>query len=227
MAGLYGRLLAICCCLLIALQVGAQEPRPSKIDAPTLKVGDSWTYDRTDGWKNLKEYTTVVVVTEVSDTESRSEGKRSDNGQVATVFRNKDLNRVRTEVGDRRFLAEPYYPLYSFPLETGKSWEKEVTFTRSYDDWKVVSKMKGQVLGWEKVSVPAGTFEALKIVLSGSYNGSGGPNTGGAGRWTGQQSETIWYAPEVRNAVKSVYEDGGARSITKTILELVEYKVGQ
>src|SRR5207249_2634002 len=63
-------------CLLLVSQALAQNPPSTKVEAPSLKVGDSWTYDRTDGWKNLKEYTSVVVVTTVTEGEVRTEAKR-------------------------------------------------------------------------------------------------------------------------------------------------------
>jgi hypothetical protein len=165
-------------------------------------------------------------VTAVTEGEIRTEAKRTDNGQITTIISNKDLNRRRTETADRKFNSDPYYPTYSFPLEIGKTWEKEVTFTRNFDDRKVVSQLRGEVIGREKVSVPAGTFDALKIVVKGSYNGWMG--SAGGGRWSGQQSEIRWYAPEVKNFVKSTYEDADTfMARTKVILELVEYKVAQ
>lgn len=215
-------------CLLALSPALAQNASSTKVEAPSLKIGDSWTYDRTDGWKNLKEYTSVVVVTAVNEGEIRTEAKRTDNGEITTIIRNKDLNRRAIQVANRKFDSDPYYPTYAFPLEIGKSWEKEVTFTRNFDDRKVVTQLKGEVIGREKVTVPAGTFDALKIVVKGSYNGWSGSAPQGSNRWSGQQSETIWYAPEVKNAVKSIYEDSNTfRSVTKTILELVEYKLAQ
>ncbi len=225
---LRGHSLLVCAawCLFLVLPALAQNPSSTKVETPSIKVGDTWTYNRIDGWQKTKDFTTVLVVTVVTDGEIRTESMRTDNGEMTIGTRNKELNRRRTETGDRKFEWDPYYPSYVFPLEIGKSWEKEVTFTRNFDDRKVVAQLRGEVIGREKVSVPAGSFDALKIVVKGSYNGSMGSVWGG--RWSGQQSETTWYAPEVKNFVKSIYEDADTfMSRTKVIWELVEYKVTQ
>ena len=216
------------CCLLVSGLVLSQSAPQSKIEAPSNKVGDSWTFDRTDGLKNVKEYSSAVVVTAVSDSEIRTSATRSDNGNVATTIRNKELNRLSTETAIGKNVADPYYPSFAFPLEIGKTWEKEVTSTRSNEpDWKVVTSLKGRVVGWEKVTVPAGSFNALKIEVLGSYNGWKGSDSR-AGKWSGQSIDTAWYVPEVKNIVKSVYEESGLYMYaSKVILELVEYKLIQ
>jgi len=206
--------------------VFAEDAQPSKVELPAVKIGDSWTYDNVDAWKNVKEFTSVTVVTALTDADIRTEAKRTDNGEITTTVLGRDFNRLSRETGGRKGIWDPYYPIYSFPLEVGKSWEKEVTYTRNYDSFKVVMKAKGQVVGWEKVSVPAGTFNALKIEVSGPFNGFN-PAPGG-GRWSGQQFLTVWYVPEVRNSVKAIYEDRNEyRSVTKVSVELVEYKLAQ
>ena len=222
------KLVIATCCVLASGLVLAQSAPTSKVEVPTIKVGDAWTFDRTDGLKNVKEYTSLVTVTAVTDTEMRSTATRSDNGQIATIIRNKELNRLATETTIGKSVADPYYPSYSFPLEIGKTWDKEVTFTRSNEpDWKVVTSLKGRVVGWEKVTVPAGSFNALRIEVLGFYHGWKG-SASGAGRWSGRSIDTAWYAPEVKNIVKSIYEEsGGAMYSSKVIFELVEYKLVQ
>jgi len=219
---------AVGCLLLISLSCGASADNlPSKIEAPTIKKGDSWTYNKIDGWKNQKEFTSVMVVTDVTDAGFTEEAKRTDNGVVTIFHRDKNLNLLETEVGDRKFITTPFEPHLSFPLEVGKTWEQEVTYTRNFDDRKVVASLKAKVVGWEKVSVPAGTFDALKIMIDGPYNGSSSSPSGG--RWSGQRSETLWYSPEAKTTVKLIYEDPDTyrSGLTKAIYEVVEYKLVQ
>jgi hypothetical protein len=87
-----------------------------------------------------------------------------------------------------------------FPLEVGKTW-------RYASDW--VFKPKGSrgtlltdvaVLAHEKVSVPAGTFEAFRLVAKGSLGG----NSPGGSFYAGDIVTTYWYAPAARAIVKSV-----------------------
>lgn len=36
-------------------------------------------------------------------------------------------------------------------------------------DGEIRQRIKGTVVGWENIKVPAGTFNSIKIVLNGSY----------------------------------------------------------
>ena len=88
----------------------------------------------------------------------------------------------------------------SFPLEVGKHW-------RYASNW--VFKAKGSngstivdvtVIGYEKVTVPAGEFEAFKLASKGSLHGTSPINS----QYSGETTETYWYAPTARAIVKSV-----------------------
>jgi len=187
-----------------------------------MKVGDAWTYDRIDGKTKSKEFTTVISVTSADDKEIRTESKRTDNGTTLTTVRNKDLNRLVTDTPPGKTLSDPYHPEYAFPLTVGKTWEQKVVTTRSNQpDWKTVATLKGKVLGWEQVKVPAGTFNAIKIEIGGIYNGSD-PR----GQWNGLITETIWYVPELKNAARWTYQDNirGRGDFNNDVWELVKYE---
>src|SRR6185437_17176817 len=70
------------------------------------------------------------------------------------------------------------------PWIVGKEWSCDYNST-GYQGRRYQYHISGKLDGIEKVTVPAGTFEALKITL----------NFGS--KWT------YWYAPAVRNYVKS------------------------
>jgi len=150
----------------------AQSAPPASVEAPSIKVGDMWTFDKTDGLKNVKDSTFVAVVTAVTDSEIRTDRTRTDNGAVTKVTRNKNFNLMVMETANGKAIEDPFYPSFAFPLEIGKTWSGEVTRTRTYEsDRKVVAKLTGKVLAWEKITVPAGTFDAMKIEVKGFYNG--------------------------------------------------------
>jgi hypothetical protein len=201
----------------------AQSAAPATTDAPAIKVGDSWTFDRTDPSKSAKLYTSAMTATAVGDGGIRIESKRTDNGQTSTLTHTKELNLVSTEISGGKAAYDPYYASFAFPLEVGKTWERENTYTRTYEsDRKVVAKLSGKVIGWEKVTVPAGTFDALRIEVKSKYNGQNM-----RGRWFGQSTDTIWYAPSARLYVKWLFEDGGGDGTHKNawLDELVAYKL--
>jgi hypothetical protein len=215
------------CCLAAAgcfqTTALAQSAPAGSVEAPAIKVGDTWTFDKIDGLKNVKDSTSVTVVTAVTDSEIRADQTRSDTGAVTKVTRNKSLNLMVVEMATGKALEDPFYPSFAFPLQAGKTWESEVTRTRTYEsDRKVVAKLTGKVVGWEKVTVPAGTFDAMKIEVKGFTNGQ---NL--RGRWSTQTTDTIWYAPAVKSHVKWLFEDVNSTSTYKNteLYELVSYKL--
>ncbi len=95
--------------------------------------------------------------------------------------------------GRPKSILTPHHGKYNWPLFVGKSW----TAAYAYDDiagsnrWdRIAPSMR--VAAQETITVPAGTFETLRIE-SGPGDGVG-------------YEETRWYAPEVGVAVKVIYQ---------------------
>jgi hypothetical protein len=91
--------------------------------------------------------------------------------------------------------AQPY-PAYDFPLDSGKSWSKRVQATNSANGRRANVRVDGDVLGTERVSVPAGAFDTIKIrrrIYGGDFDGS---------RSETNIVETEWYAPALKRAVR-------------------------
>lgn len=158
-------------------------------DVPLVKAGQTWTYVISDG----RDYT--VTMFEVSP----------DNKTLLTsAFPNyPDCNKCRTRM-DRNgeileVLGENGKPLreydyakgwkpLSFPIYVGKKWKFRA-------DWLVGNRVVSyysnrKVAAFERVTMPAGTFDAFRIeeYLTTSD-------------WSG--SATYWYAPEVGVVVKN------------------------
>jgi hypothetical protein len=91
----------------------------------------------------------------------------------------------------------PPYPAYPFPLDIGKSWSMRVNATTPATGQRRSVRVDGQVLGAERISTPAGTFDTIKIRRL-VY----------AGDWDGFLRETQimqldWYAPVLGRAVRT------------------------
>ena len=106
-----------------------------------------------------------------------------------------------------------------FPLEVGKQW--------NYVDDYVVNDMtlgtlegRGKrsvaVLGYEKVRVPAGEFDAFRLEAKGTWVSPQAPIAPGA------DYVTYWYAPAVRSIVKKERQSTGMPIYTT---ELVEFQL--
>ena len=118
----------------------------------------------------------------------------------------------------------PYYPSYSFPLQVGKTWKRKVELSNSKaSDTTVSAELESRVAGWEMVTVPAGLFLVLRIETKGRYKGSNYD-----GSWYGEIEDTLWYSPEVRNAVRYEYKDtSGTTPYNHEIHELARYWLGR
>ncbi len=172
-------------------------------EAPEIKVGDSWIYVSTNLWKKTRGRQFRRDVLSIGEREIRMKQGGLDGRGARMMIYTSQLNFVEEDPGTPRHRKfSTFYPMYSFPLQVGKTWEHETKFTlaSSASIWEF--NYGATVLGIEKVAVPAGTFEAFKIELKGRYRW-----TDGANMWGGWQSETCWYAREVKAAVKCEYTD--------------------
>jgi hypothetical protein len=88
-----------------------------------------------------------------------------------------------------------------FPLNVGKTWTFSYEF-QSKASTVVEVKQTATVKGWETVTVPAGTFRALRVEHAGWYSAREG-----SAMWTGRITETFWYAPAARRIVAQEYRD--------------------
>ncbi len=91
--------------------------------------------------------------------------------------------------------AQPY-PAYDFPLDSGKSWSTRVQATNPASGRRSSVRVDGDVLGTERLTVPAGAYDTIKIrrrIYAGDFEGS---------RSETNIVETEWYAPELKRAVR-------------------------
>lgn len=193
---------------------------PSSIDGPTVRIGDAWMYNKLDGRNRRLEYVSVNTVRKIGPDSISMESTALDGSHIANIQRTRDFNLVRIEAAGFTQTALPYYPNFAFPLQIGKIWQRDVELANtSTPGKKVHAQLEGRVVGWESVTVPAGNFLALKIEVKGWYRGE---NIDGI--WTGRIEDALWYAPEVRNAVRYEYQDTVDRSrYNHEIHELVRY----
>lgn len=101
--------------------------------------------------------------------------------------------------------AQPY-AAYALPLDAGKSWSVRVNATNPATGQRASVRIDGDVVGNERITVPAGSFDTIKIkrrVYAGNW---------GAFTFETNIEETEWYAPALGRAVrsesKSEYFDG-------------------
>ena len=108
----------------------------------------------------------------------------------------------------------PSTELMKFPMKPGGSYRSEYDMETLPDANIVRHRRVTKIVGWEDVTVPAGTFRALRIESEGTVQVSKKPKPG-------RSAVTAWYAPEVRRWIR-LEQDFGPNGLTS---ELLSYKI--
>ncbi len=183
--------------LLFEEKIGANHP-------PVLLPGSRFVYQDT-GLATRKICRMTMVVREIKEFEKKPaywidvvrEGKN-----YFDIY-DMNLNWIGSFANGKELeFAEPCIRLFKWPLTVGKKWNSHYTL-RDYSQGShtSTSDVAMNIRTYEKVTVPGGTFEALRIQAGG---------------------ETVWYAPSIGWIVKErigPYGKDGWR------LELVEYSI--
>lgn len=113
-----------------------------------------------------------------------------------------------------------------FALATGEppaTWPAPAgypTYATPYLEWRCTVKAGG----WESVTVPAGTFKAFRVTVTGERGKDPDP------LWWAKQAmrfeQTFWYAPEAKRYVKSVHRAWNMSNaeFAHELVELIEYR---
>jgi len=210
-------------CALLALPLIALSAHAADIafpvERPTLATGDTFTMQRKDIGKN-----------EVTGTSTITISGRNDSGYTIAVNQAPDFSanpiealspdlgwrgKVNGETSDEEWLQ--------FPLTQGKTWKShglwQIATGYGFDDTTFT------VAGIEDVTVPAGTFKAVRMDGKGWWTLSGTP--GGTGRVSasGASVITIWYSPEAKAIVRLDINRVVPRGVNHYAFELTTFKV--
>ncbi len=185
-------------------------------ERPESHVGDRWAWQPTNGLAKEKDTTKIEDVIEVTDTEIRTRLRTKGQPNSAIAAYTRDWNQIDAVTAQ----YDPYLKKFEFPLQVGKTWHSTADKMLFGNGKHGKFSIKGEVAAFEKISVPAGTFDSYKIVLT-----MDAVSTDEDVRM-GQTKEIHWYAPVVKNDVKvdnTFSRDGRVRS--QDIFELVEYSL--
>ena len=170
-------------------------------ERPRLEVGDTYVYQFSDGYGSLQGGKVSYRVDEISadrvamsvtpdvrrEGTARAEIYTSDGNWLRHPLNNHD------ERGDYEFA--PAFPAYVFPLAPGKSWVMRIKATSAATGSRSI-RVEGKVLRAERIRVPAGEFDTIKIrryIYAGDMDYRGETYI----------IQTDWYAPELGRAVRS------------------------
>jgi hypothetical protein len=202
--------------------------------APAVRVGDKWVYNCSDGfrvqvtWVETHEVITIdqtgiaVRVTLVGPTMNY---QRVELWQAPGVVA---IGSIYDDAINREFKAP--FIRYQFPLTPGATWRQDVQYVNP--DNQLVSNVQRytRVGGYETVSTPGGTFNAINMRTIQSVDDNNPFN------WPTQCDYVSWWAPEVGNKVKetkyATYRERGDEQAIQiraqnTLIELVSYSRGR
>jgi hypothetical protein len=199
------RLLALSALLLFAgcgtLPQTPPAGMPAKVAAPDIRTGDEWKYSFHDGYTKLPrgtlEYRVTVVEADAVTVQLRHEGRESMQRYT------RDWNwRERPMTNLQNFRYDPAYTALPFPLEAGKTWRAYVKATDPATGRVNRVRIDGKILGWERVKVPAGEFDALtvqRVVYAGNHD-----------HFLSEEyiTEIDWYSPGAGGIVKHSSRSG-------------------
>lgn len=200
------RLLSLAALLLSAGCAGSlpQNPpagMPAQVGAPEIRTGDEWKYSLHDGYTKLSRGTLDYRVTAVDGDAVTVQLRRE--GHESTQRYTRDWNwRERPMTNLQNFRYDPPYPALPFPLEAGKTWRAIVKATDPATGRVNRVRIDGKVLGWDRVKVPAGEFDALaveRVVYAGNQDG-----------FLDEEhiTEIDWYSPDAGGIVKHSSRSG-------------------
>ena len=165
-------------------------PKPMPLVRPP-QIGQEWSYIK----KDIFNGKTLGVITErVSKIGSSIVIDRStaDGGMLASEIQT-SWGMVATDTQWPRLLNfNPSLPLW--PLELSTGWSKQFTTKYSvagYSDSRLNWQEYMSVQGWEKITVPAGEFVALRFQNLINYESSD------ANKVDCIRKETVWFAPQI------------------------------
>lgn len=152
-------------------------PPAARVDSPPeWRPGDRWVYEWTSGSDTRTKSVEVIEIKEVNNVRYYLV-RVGDTSHYYTM----DLHwagSARTSTVEARMI--PPEPWFAWPLAVGSQWGHQGTFeerdsrTQHSDTFKVVAA--------ESVNVPAGQFQALRVVREADP----------------RNSDQYWYTPEVR-----------------------------
>jgi hypothetical protein len=195
----------------------------SRADPPEVKLGESWVYQDRDVRTGEKRDTSFLVTMVDTDKIVAETGLSTSGAWTFT----RDWNPVERKTGETvADSMKPPWPYLQFPLEVGKSWDMAFENEVKTQSGKRNAKWQweARVVSTEAVTVPAGTFQTLRIEYDGTF-----ASTQGSRSWTGSRKETMWYAPQAKRLVKREFEQSvpANNSLEHHVIELISFKLAK
>jgi hypothetical protein len=166
-------------------------------DLAGILPGDRWAYEVTDELTGDLKATTTVVVLDVSENEIHT--RVSTRG--ATSPRQVVFDRGWSRIDDSVWKFRPSDGTgIQMPLQLGKEWRFENKATHFQNGTATSTTGQSKVVGAEKITTSAGTFDTLKIETTMRQINANDQTKAAT------VSTTLWYAPSINRWVRKTYK---------------------
>lgn len=170
---------------------------PAQVAAPEIRSGDTWTYRVRDAYTGLPRGEQSYRVAEVAGDRLKVTALLEGGVQDEQIY-DREWNWLKRPATNlHSFEYSPAYRAFDFPLVAGKRWQARATATDPVDGRRFPVWIDGAVLGWERVKVPAGEFDTLKVRRTVFFD-----YWVHVVRGRSEIVEYEWYAPGVKQAVR-------------------------
>jgi len=178
-------------CVFLGVALIADEATAQAVDYPDVRVGDEWKFAV---YYTVPSTTPnrIWVITSVTD--AGIDG--TENGEPLRLTR--ELNVVESPRD-----KSSNFKLLAFPLEVGKRWRYVNEWLFKMNSSTGRSTVDAEIVGHERITVPAGEFDAFKLVSRETLSGTSPAGS----KYAGEITRSYWYAPAARAIVKSVSHD--------------------
>jgi hypothetical protein len=224
---LHARMISILSTALIASTALGQA-----VDTPIAKIGDTREYQTTDDWTSQvrSEQRVEVIGVLPGYARIRSEWKTRNLKTNAMEPSTPEEDTIRSDFNVDVFskAGNSRRVNFSWPLDMGKKWSYEYstdTTGANGQSFTSLYKMTAEVVGWESVTTPAGSFKTLKVIHKGTVQTPSTPAWG-----VSNVGWTYWYDPQISLSVKSNYQwdsaTGAPGTRTTTVVTSVKRPAG-
>ena len=205
----------------VTLQVMPAQVVVATVPSTLPRAGDVWEYRSRSMWKNVEPRNYTHQINSVSEREVR-ETMSNTSGPSESKSITPDTRFVEWRGSGYYFIEfNPFIQAFG-ALQPGTSWQLKIPVEDPmYWNWYT----HGRAVNWDSVTVPAGTFKALRVEINSNRPPSG--SSSAREREPVRILQVIWYAPDAKRTVKqvrTVYSASGDR-INEDTSELVKYRV--
>ena len=184
------------------------EPLP----VPTLRVGDRWRYVLINRYNNIPIGEVSVQVTAVTPLIRLSIDRGADKPVLEEIYTDPWSVMLETVYSGEPIRFNDPMPVVPQGARTGLNLRSNTRYTTTPTTSSAYAwSQRLSVEGWERVTVPAGSFDALRIVRLINFEH---PDVF---RYSPERTDIAWYAPQVGRWVKREwtgdYMSGGHTSL--------------